>query len=65
MVDRHVVGGRGAQIAIECGDLRVSYLDLLESTNRVGNVLRRLGVDLEQRVLLALPDIPEFLYCFF
>jgi benzoate-CoA ligase family protein len=65
MVDRHVVEGRGAQIAIECGDQRVSYRDLLESTNRVGNVLRRLGVDLEQRVLLALLDSPEFLYCFF
>jgi benzoate-CoA ligase family protein len=65
MVDRHVVEGRGAQIAIECGDQRVSYRDLLESTNRVGNVLRRLGVDLEQRVVLALLDSPEFLYCFF
>jgi len=65
MVDRHVAEGRGAQIAIECGDQRVSYRDLLESTNRVGNALRRLGVDLEQRVLLALLDSPEFLYCFF
>ena len=65
MVDRHVVEGRGAKIAIECGDKRVSYRDLMESTNRVGNVLRRLGVDPEQRVLLALLDTPEFLYCFF
>ena len=65
MVDRHVVEGRGAQIAIECGDQRVSYHGLLENTNRFGNVLRRLGVDLEQRVLLALLDSPEFLYCLF
>ncbi len=65
MVDRHVVEGRGAQIAIECGDQRVSYRGLLENTNRFGNVLRRLGVDREQRVLLALPDSPEFLYCLF
>ena len=65
MVDRHVVGGRGTRVAIECSDQRVSYCDLLESTNRVGNVLRGLGIDLEQRVLVALPDIPEFLYCFF
>ncbi len=64
MVDRHVAEGRGAQTAIECGDEKVSYRDLLENTNRVGNVLRRLGVDLEQRVLLALLDSPEFLYCF-
>jgi acyl-coenzyme A synthetase/AMP-(fatty) acid ligase len=65
MVDRHVVEGRGAQIAIECGDQRVSYRGLLENTNRVGNALRRLEVDLEQRVLLALLDSPEFLYCLF
>ena len=65
MVDRHVVEGRGAQIAIECGDQRVSYRGLLENTNRFGNVLRRLGVDLEQRVLLALLDSPEFLCCLF
>ena len=45
MIDRHVVEGRGAQVAIECGDQRVSYRDLLERTNRVGNVLRQLGVD--------------------
>jgi len=65
MVDRHVLQGRGARIAIECGEQRVSYRDLLENTNRAGNALRRLGVDLEQRVLLALLDGPEFLYCLF
>ncbi len=65
MVDRHVAEGRGAKVAIECGDEEVTYRDLLENTNRVGNLLRQLGVDLEQRVLLALLDSPEFLYCFF
>lgn len=65
MVDRNVLEGRGAKVAIECGDERITYRHLLESTNRVGNTLRQLGVDLEQRVLLALPDSPEFLYCFF
>ncbi len=65
MVDRHVVEGRGAKVAIECGGDEVTYRDLLENTNRVGNLLRQLGVDLEQRVLLTLLDIPEFLYCFF
>jgi benzoate-CoA ligase family protein len=65
MVDRHVVEGRGAKVAIECGDDKVTYRDLLENTNRVGNLLRQQGVDLEQRILLALLDGPEFLYCFF
>ncbi|MBV8052187.1 MAG: benzoate-CoA ligase family protein, partial [Acidobacteriaceae bacterium] len=43
----------------------VTYGGLLERTNRAGNVLRQLGVDIEQRVLLAVLDSPEFLYCFF
>jgi benzoate-CoA ligase family protein len=65
MVDRHVLEGRGAKVVIECGEEVVTYRDLLERTNRVGNVLRRLGVTREQRILLALVDCPEFLYCFF
>jgi benzoate-CoA ligase family protein len=65
MVDRHVAEGRGAKIAIECADEKVTYRDLLKNINRVGNLLRQIGVDLEQRVLLSLLDSPEFLYCFF
>jgi len=64
-VDRNVWEGRGAKIAIECGDERVSYRQLLERTNRAGNALLRLGVRQEERVLLLLLDTPEFLYCFF
>src|SRR5882724_2884862 len=64
-VDRNVHEGRGNKIAIECGDERVSYQELLERTNRVGNALRQLGVRREERVLLLLPDQSEFLYCFF
>ncbi len=64
-VDRHVSEGRGQKIAMECGEQRVSYQQLLESTNRAGNALRRLGVRPEERVQLLLPDSPEFLFCFF
>ena len=65
MIDRHVEEGRSRKVAIESGDEIVSYQHLLERTNQVGNALRRLEIDLEQRVLLALMDGPEFLYCFF
>ena len=64
-VDRNVHEGRGARIAIECGDERVVYHQLLESTNRAGNALLALGVRPEERVLLLLLDTPEFLYAFF
>jgi benzoate-CoA ligase len=64
-VDRNVLEGRGSKTAIECGSERVSYQQLLERTNRVGNVFLRLGVRPEQRVVLLLQDTPEFLYSFF
>ena len=65
LVDRNVQEGRGEKIAIECGDLRVSYRELLERTNRAGNFLRELGVRRGERVALLLMDTPEFFYCYF
>lgn len=64
-VDRNVLEGRGDRIAIESGDEQISYRQLLDQTNRVGNALRQLGVRLEERVVLILLDTPEFLSCFF
>ena len=64
-VDRNVSLGRGSKTAIECGDQRVSYQQLLERTNRAGNGLRQLGVRPGERIFLLLLDAPEFLYCFF
>jgi benzoate-CoA ligase family protein len=64
-VDRNVLEGRGQKVAIECESERVTYRELLEKTNRVGNVLRELGVRPEERVQLLLLDTPEFHYCFF
>ncbi|HET7208851.1 MAG TPA: benzoate-CoA ligase family protein [Terriglobales bacterium] len=64
-VDRNVLEGRGQKTAIECGDQRISYKQLQQQINRVGNALRRLGVRREERVHLLLVDGPEFLFCFF
>jgi benzoate-CoA ligase family protein len=64
-VDRNVREGRGAKVAIECGDEQVTYQQLLENTNRVGNALLALDVRPEERILLLLLDTPEFLYSFF
>src|SRR3977135_3822650 len=64
-VDRHVASGRGAHVAIEYGDARITYDDVLRNVNRTGNALRRLGVRPEERLLLLLLDVPEFVYSFF
>ncbi|MDQ3809821.1 MAG: AMP-binding protein, partial [Chloroflexota bacterium] len=65
-VDRNVEEGRGEKVAIEAGDARITYRQVLESANRVGNALRELlEVRVEERVLLLLLDGPEFVYSFF
>jgi benzoate-CoA ligase family protein len=65
-VDRHANDGRENRVAIEYMDERVTYGQLLQRVNQVGNALRRsLQVRSEERVLLLLLDVPEFAYCFF
>ncbi len=57
---------RPDRVAIECGDERVTYGELVARVNRVGNALRgALGVRMEERVLLLLLDTPDFAACFF
>src|SRR5947207_7671426 len=63
-VDRHVEEGRAGQLAIICEGRRLTYGDVYAGANRSGNMLRRLGVTMEQRVVLLLPDGPEFVYAF-
>ncbi len=65
-VDRNVIEGRGAHVAIECGDDRITYGDVLANVNRFGSALLDcLGVRSEERVLLLLLDGPPFVYSFF
>lgn len=64
-VDRNALEGRAQKAAFECGDERVTYGQLLERVNRLGNALIGLGVRPEERVALLLQDTPEFAYCFF
>ncbi|MCL6639018.1 MAG: benzoate-CoA ligase family protein [Firmicutes bacterium] len=64
-VDRNVASGRGEKIAIYYGERMITYREVLEQVNRTGNALLSLGVGLEDRVLLLLPDCPEYAYSFF
>jgi benzoate-CoA ligase len=64
-VDRHIREGRGARTAIWSGDRRLTYGELSEQIDRAGNGLLQLGLEEEQRVLLLLPDSPEFAAAYF
>ena len=64
-VDRHIKEGRADKVSIECGETHVTYRQLFERVNQVGNGLRTLGVRIEERVFLLLLDSPEFAASFF
>jgi benzoate-CoA ligase family protein len=60
-LEENVAAGRGEKVAVYCRDETYSFSDMCELTNRVGNLLKELGVGFEDRVLLILQDSPEWL----
>jgi benzoate-CoA ligase family protein len=65
LVDAHLAAGRDSKAAILCADRVVTYRDLYEQVNRFGNALLRRDIRTEERVMLLLPDSPEFAFAFF
>lgn len=59
-LDINLETGLGDKTAIFFKDKTYSFLDLWLLTNKVGNVLKALGVEPENRVLLILEDSPEW-----
>lgn len=53
------------KVALIAGERRVTYAEVSEQSARFAELLRRLSVDPEQRVLIALPDVPEFVFALF
>jgi len=64
-VDDNIAQGHGERTAIFYQDRKFTYQEVFEKVNRTGNTLKELGVEIENRVLLALPDSPEFAFSFF
>ena len=65
LLDRHLREGRSDRIAIYYKDKTITYRELVEAANKTGNALLELGVERENRVMICLPDCPEFLYTYF
>ncbi len=63
-VDRNVAEGRGRSPAFHCQERTLTYGDVQDLANRAGSALRELGVGMEDRVLMACLDAPEFLGTF-
>lgn len=64
-IDANLQAGRGNKTAIICGDRQCTYAEIAAMVNRTGNALKRLGVRMEERVMLLLLDSPEFVASFF
>jgi acyl-coenzyme A synthetase/AMP-(fatty) acid ligase len=64
LADRHVAEGRGSRVAIYYQDQKITYSQLVANVNRTGNALRTLGLEMENRLVMVLPDCPEFFYGF-
>jgi benzoate-CoA ligase family protein len=64
-VDENISQGRGGKVAIHYQDQKITYQEVFEKVNRTGNALKDLGIEIGNRVLVILPDSPEFAYCFF
>jgi benzoate-CoA ligase family protein len=64
-LDARVREGRGARPALRIDGGVLSYADVQALSNRFGNAMAEAGVEPEHRVLLALPDGPEFVAALF
>src|ERR1700738_725583 len=64
-LDYNLAQGRSMKTAIYYEGNTYSYGEITELTNRVGNGLLDLGVEIEQRVALILLDSPHFAAAFF
>jgi benzoate-CoA ligase len=61
----NVEEGREGRTCLYYGDESYTYGDAVRMSNRAGNALRAMGVEVEDRVLIVLPDCPEFAWTWF
>ena len=57
--------GRENKVCLYFDDQQFTYAETARLSNQVGNALRQLGVGIEDRVLIVLPDCPEFVWSWF
>src|SRR6478609_7380627 len=64
-LDARIHEGRGDRIALETDAGRLSYREVQALANRYANLLSSAGVAPEQRVIIALPDGPDYVGALF
>ena len=57
--------GRENKVCLYFEDQKWTYGEVARLSNQTGNTLRELGANIEDRVLMVLPDCPEFVWTWF
>ena len=57
--------GRENKVCLYFEDQTFTYGETARMSNRAGNALREFGIEVEDRVLIVLPDCPEFVWTWF
>jgi len=64
-IDDKVNAGLGDKVAIYCGEHEVTYQQLFFDVNKIGNALKEIGVEQDNRILQVIHDSPEFVASFY
>ncbi len=64
ILDANVSRGCGDRAAIYYRDEKLTYRDTQKMANKLGNALKDLGIDMENRVAILLPDCPRWIASF-
>jgi benzoate-CoA ligase family protein len=65
LLDGNFERGRANKVAIRTAAGEWTYAEMAAAANRAGNAFLELGVEMENRVLMAVQDSPEFAATFF
>lgn len=62
LLDKQVAAGAGDRRAVLIADKTLTYKQLLGASNKMGNALKKLGVEEADRVMLRSPNVPPALF---
>jgi 2-aminobenzoate-CoA ligase len=62
LLDKQVASGKGDNRAVLIADKVLTYKQVLGASNKIGNALRKLGVEETDRVMLRSPNVPPALF---
>jgi 2-aminobenzoate-CoA ligase len=60
-LDRHVDNGNGSKVAILYQDKKITFSEIQKEVNRLANAMVKLGLEKNDRVMLRMPNRPEFI----